>query len=112
MKAVKKFNDKFGAFAAHIENVISGISKKWDHATLQGKYNNLNQASVLLRSAFLYDILQPAQETSLATQSKDIDIISNLIENTQRSYSKLLKIYMTDPKIIFELLPTLKKLLE
>ena len=28
MKATKKLNNKFGAFAAHLENVISGTSKK------------------------------------------------------------------------------------
>ena len=28
MKAMKKLNNKFGAFAAHLENVISGTSKK------------------------------------------------------------------------------------
>ena len=54
--------------------------------------SSLTQASVLLRIAFLSDILQPDRELSSVTQSKDIDIIStvNLIENTQRSYSKLL----------------------
>ena len=56
---------------------------------------SLTQAGVLLRIAFLSDILQPDRELSSVTQSKDIDIIStvNLIENTQRSYSKLLKLY-------------------
>ena len=50
---------------------------------------------------------------SLATQSEDIDVISavNLIENTQRSFSKLLEIYTIHPKIS-EKLPTLKKPLE
>ena len=74
----------------------------------------VTQTNVLLKSAFFSDILQPAQELSLATQSKDIDITSavNLIENTRRSHWKLLKIYTTDPKKIFEQLPTLKKLLE
>ena len=28
MKAMKKLNNKFGAFAAHLENVISGTSEK------------------------------------------------------------------------------------
>ena len=110
---MKTLNDKFDVFAAHLENAISGTSKKFDRAILQDKYNNLTQASVLLRSASLSDILKPARELSLATQSEDIDIIStaNLIENT-RSYPILLKIYTTDPKKIFEQLQTLKKLLE
>ena len=41
MKAMKKFNDKFGVFGAHLENIISDMAKKYDGATLQGKYNNL-----------------------------------------------------------------------
>ena len=40
MKAIKKLNDKFGVFAAHLEIVISDTLKKCDRATLQGKYNN------------------------------------------------------------------------
>ena len=60
MKAMKKFNNKFGVSAAHFENVISGTSKKCDRATVQGKNNNLTQASVILRSAFVSDILIPA----------------------------------------------------
>ena len=74
--------------------------KKCDCATLQVKYNNLTQASVLLRSAFLSDILQPAWELSLTTQPEGIGIIStvNLIENIWRSCLKLLKIYMIDQK--------------
>ena len=40
MKAMKKLNDKFDVFAAHLENFISDTLKKCDHTTLQGKYNN------------------------------------------------------------------------
>ena len=39
MKAMKKLNNKFAAFATHLENVISDTSKKCDCATLQVKYN-------------------------------------------------------------------------
>ena len=52
--------------------------KKCDCATLQGKHNNLTQASVLLRRTFLSDILQHAQELTLAAQSEDTDIISTV----------------------------------
>ena len=51
MRAMKKLNNKFVSFL---------LRRKCDCATLQGKYNNLTQASVLLRSTFLSDILQPA----------------------------------------------------
>ena len=114
MEAIKKLNDKFGIFTAHSENFISDTSKKCDRATIQDKYNNLTQASVLMRSTFLSDILQCTPELSLATRSEDADIIStiNLHENTRRSYSKLLKIYTTDPKKTFKQLPTIKKLLQ
>ena len=43
MKAMKRFNSKFGIFAAHLENVISDTSKKCDCETLQGNYNNLKE---------------------------------------------------------------------
>ena len=51
MRAMKKLSNKFVSFL---------LRRKCDCATLQGKYNNLTQASVLLRSTFLSDILQPA----------------------------------------------------
>ena len=52
-----------------------------------------------MRSTFLSEILQPARQLSFSTQSEYTDISTvNLIENIQRIYSKLLKIYMTDPK--------------
>ena len=38
---MKNLSNKFGLFAAHLENVISDTSKKCDGATLQGKYNNV-----------------------------------------------------------------------
>ena len=78
IKAMKNLNDKFGAFDAHLENVISDSSKKCDRATLQGKYNNVTQARVLLRSALYLKrlrYLQPTRELSLATQFEDIDIV-------------------------------------
>lgn len=69
MKAMKRLNKKFGAFAAHLKNFISDTLKKC-------KYNNLTQVSLLLRSVFLSDILQSTRKLSLAAQSEDIDIIS------------------------------------
>lgn len=78
MKAMKRLNKKFGVFAAHLKNFISDTLKKCDCATLQGKYNNLTQVSLLLRRVFLSDILQYTRKLSLAEQSEDIDIISLL----------------------------------
>ena len=64
----------------------------------------LKQLALILNESYVFE------NDSVRPQSEDINIIStvNLIENTQTSYSKLLKIYTTGPKIIFEQLPTLK----
>ena len=99
MKAMKKLIDKFVGLLLILKMLYLKHRKKCDHPTLQCKYNNLTQASVLMRSTFLSEILQPARQLSFSTQSEYTDISTvNLIENIQRSYSKLLKIYMTDPK--------------
>ena len=113
MRAMAKLNDKFGVYAAHLANVIADTTKKCDRATLQGKYDEFTEANVLLRSAFLSDLLSPAKFLSLATQDGNIDIITivNLVRATHEKYTKLAKIYSSHPEKIFEQMPTLKEVL-
>ena len=108
-----KLNDKFGAYASHLENVIADTSKKTDRATLQGKYNNLTKASVLLRSALLTNLLVPAKVLSLMSQKESVDVIMivNAVQSTRNKYKQFYTKYLNEPDKIFEL-PTLKAILE
>ena len=72
-KAMTKLNDKFGVYAKQIENSIEQTPKASDKATLRGKLNRLTTADVLLRSAFLTDILEPVKILSLVSQKKNIN---------------------------------------
>ena len=64
-----KLNNKFGVYMAHLENVIEDTSKKTDCATLQGKFNLLSEANVILKSVLLTDLLVPAKTLSYFTKS-------------------------------------------
>ena len=113
LRAMAKLNNKFGIYAAHLENVISDTSKQCDWATLQGKLNNMTDAKVLLRSAFLFDLLSPAKILSLVTQKECEDIITivSLVQSTREKYKKLQKIYEANPEKVFEQMPTLRSVL-
>ena len=113
LRAMAKLNDKFVAYASHLENVIADTSKKTDRATLQGKYNNLTEASVLLRSALLTDLLVPAKVLSLTSQTESVDVITivNAVQSTRNKYKQFYTKYLNEPDKIFEL-PTLKAILE
>ena len=67
MRAMGKLNGRFGVYYVHLGNVIADTTKQCDRATLQCIYNKLTEANILLRSAFLYDLLLPAKISSLAT---------------------------------------------
>ena len=108
-----KLIHKFGDYSAHLDNVIAGTKKQCDRAILQDKYNELTKANILLRSAFLSNLLLPAKTLSLATQNENTDIIAivNLVRATHLKYMKLKKIYSSHPEKIFEQMPTLKDVL-
>ena len=65
IKGMEKLTDKFGVYAAQIKNSIDARNcTAADRAVLQGKLNALTQVSVILRSALLTDILEPAKKNS------------------------------------------------
>ena len=68
LRAMQKLADEFGLYTQHIQNVIADTSKTLDRATLQGKYNKLIDAKVLLRGSLLIDILAEAKKFSLTSQ--------------------------------------------
>ena len=113
MRATGKLSDKFGVYIAHLGNIIADTSKQCDCATLQAKHNKLIEANVLLRSAFLSDLLLPAKALSPSTQKENTDIITiaNLVRITHEKYIKLGKIYSSHPENFFEQMPTLKDVL-
>ena len=113
MRAMAKLNDKFGMYVSHLENVIADTSKQVDRAKLQGKYNKLVDASVLLRSAFLSDLLLPAKSLSLISQKSDVDIIQvvNAVQKTQNKFRRWQKKFADDKDEVLNL-PTLKSRLE
>ena len=86
-----KLIHKFGGYSAHLGNVIADTTKQCDRAILQGKYNKLTKAKILLRSAFLSNLLLPAKTLSLATQNENTDTITvvNLVRTTHLKYMKL-----------------------
>ena len=67
-------------------------------------------AKVLLRSAFFVDVLSEAKIFSLVTQKKDaifLEIVESM-ESTKRNYERLLKKIQANSDTIFDILPTLK----
>ena len=103
MRAMGKLNDRFGVYSAHLVNVIADTTKQCHRSTLQCIYNKLAKANILLRSAFLYDLLLPAKTSSLATPRENTDIITivNLVGITHEKYIKLEKICCSHLEIIF-----------
>ena len=76
---------------------------------MTGKLDKILDAQVLLRSAFLKDLLTPAKIFSLVTQKQDPNVMETVeaVEKTSRNYKKLLRKFKRDNNQVFEL-PTLK----
>ena len=79
---------KFVPFVLYVQplkGTIPTIKSSNDQATVQGKLNKLVDAKVLLRSAFLSDVLTEAKRFSLIFQKKDIKVIKmlNAIKTTK-----------------------------
>ena len=87
------------------------IQKK--RATLQGKFNKLVDAKILLRSYFFIDVLTPAKIFILQTQKSEISIIDiiDCVDTRKRNYKELLKRFESDKNNVFVLLPTLKSVI-
>ena len=110
IKGMEKLTDKFGVYAAQIKNSIDARNcTAADRAVLQGMLNALTQASVILRSALLTDILEPAKKLSLISQKESGDIISmvNALKRTRDKYERWQTKFAENPEEVFQL-PTLK----
>ena len=92
----------------HLQHTISK-----DYTILQGKFDKLIVAKVLLRSCFFVDALSTANQFSLTTQKIDIDLISIVgnVESTKNSYEKLLRKFEFDADKVLSF-PTLKSLIK
>ena len=113
IKGMEKLTDKFRVYAAQIKNSIDARNcTAADRAVLQGKLNALTQASVILRSALLTDILEPAKKLSLISQKESGDIISmvNALKRTRDKYGRWQTKFAENPEEVFQL-PTLKRVL-
>ena len=98
--------DKFGLCTRHLHDFISREKNSKTKATVQGKLNKLLDAQVILRSAFLKDVLTPAVKVfSLVTQKEDSNIIETVesVEKTEKDYKKLLKKFEQNQDSVFEL---------
>ena len=109
LRAMERVIDKFGLYTRHLGDFISREKNGKNRATVQGKLNKLLEAQVILRSAFLRDILTPAKVFSLITQKENPNIIEIVesVEKTKKEYKKLLRKFRQNKDLVFEL-PALK----
>lgn len=88
-RAMKAFIDKRGLYLSHIQNVIADTRKKNDKAKLEGKRRRIAQGSALLKCAIYVDILEPARQLSLFTQTTNqINIVDQVekVDSTLKQY--------------------------
>ena len=113
IRAMKKLIDKFGVYAKQIECSIEQAAKSKDKATLQGILTAMKSSDVLLRSAFLSDILEPAKIISLVSKKESSDIIetADYIKRGKETYQRWYKKFTASPEKVFEL-PNMKSVLD
>ena len=105
--------EKFGLYCIHLNGIISTTNNSKENATLEGKFNRLVEAKVLLRCALFTDILAEAKKFSLITQKTDINIIDilDLVESTKNNYERLLRKLSKNHNLVFQL-PTLRLVID
>ena len=114
LRAMKAFIDKRGLYLSYMRNVIADTSKKNDKATLAGKRKRIAQGSVLLKCAMYVDILEPARQLSLVTQStNEINIIQQVekVESTLKQYQIMQRRVQETDAVATSALPTVKHVL-
>ena len=67
---MRRVVEKFDLYIQHLKRTISTIKPSKNRAIVQEKINKLVDAKVLLRSAFLFDVLAEAKRFSLISQKK------------------------------------------
>ena len=90
-------------YTSHLQNVIADTIKQTDRSLLQGKFERLVGANVLLWGAFFLDTLTEAKQFSLLMQKKDISIsdVIESIETTKQNYKWLLNILGHTSEFLF-----------
>ena len=73
IRAMGRLVDKFGLYTRHLREFIDNNKNSKVRATVKGNLDKLLDSQVLLRSAFLKDLLTPAKIFSLVTQKQDPD---------------------------------------
>ena len=113
IRAMQRLVDKYELYCQHLQHANPETKKTTDRATLQGKFDKLIDAKVLLRSCFFVDTLSSAKQFSLTTQMADIDIISIVdnVESTKNSYEKLLRKFESNADKVLSL-PKLKSVIK
>ena len=113
LRAMDRVVEKFGLYCAHLSNTISTTTNSKDRSTLEGKFDKLVDAKVLLRCALFTDILAEAKKFSLITQKSDINIIGvlDLVESTKNNYERLFRKLSKNRNYVFQL-PTLKSVID
>ena len=68
--------NKFGLYLQHFENIVA--NKKTDKATLEGKFKQLTDWSILLFPvSFSCILFDPAKIFGLASQKEDFNVIND-----------------------------------
>ena len=114
LRAMKAFVDKRGLYLSHLQNVIADTNKKNDKAKLEGKRRRIAQGSVLLKCAMYVDILEPARQLSLVTQSTtEINIIQQVekVDSTLTQYRIMQRRVQETDAAATSALPTVKHVL-
>ena len=95
------------------ERIIGAEKNSKTKAMVKGKLEKVLDAQVLLRGAFLNDLLTPAKVSSLVTQKQDPHIIEVVkgVEKNKRNHKRLLKKVQRDSNQVYEL-PTLKSVIQ
>ena len=78
LRTMNHLIEKFGFYCVHLNDIISTTTNSKEKTTLEGKFNKLVDAKVLLLYALFTDILSEEKKFSLVTQKSDIDIIGIL----------------------------------
>ena len=98
--------EKFGLYCVRLNNIISTTSNSKENATLEGKFNRLVDAKVLLPCALFIDILAEAKKFNLITQKTDINVINilDLVKSTKNNYERLFRKLSKNQDLVFQLL--------
>ena len=87
IRAIGRVLNKFGLYTRHLNDLISRVKNSKTKATVQGKLNNLLDGQVILRSAFLKDLMTSAKYLVLSPKKKTR--ISSKLLNQSRKQKRI-----------------------